>query len=132
MIALFVAQSVKPNHQIFKHILLPYLMIKSKKGFELAISTLVVIILSLVVVAILILVFTGTMQKFLDFLNGYTGNTLDNANKLCQTQCNTQSFNSFCCENKTLAKEKITCQDRRITIKDCEIDCLNKCTNQTS
>ena len=91
-------------------------------------STLVVIVLSIVVLAVLIISFTGGFEKFLSVLRGYSGSELDNLNKLCQTQCNLDNKNSYCCEEKKLGKVNITCLDEKIKI-ECSMDCGGICTS---
>ena len=98
----------------------------SKKGFEMAISTLVVIILGMMVLIALVLAFTGGWKKFWNTIIGFTGDDIDNAKKLCQSQCDLDQKNSFCCEEKLIAKDKTNCLDERLHI-DCGINCEGIC-----
>lgn len=100
--------------------------IKDKRGFELAINTIVIIVLALLVLLALVLAFTETGKNFWNTIKGYQGSEIDNLNKLCQSQCDLEQEYSFCCEQRNLGKEKITCLDKRLNI-DCEIDCEGIC-----
>ena len=99
---------------------------KNKKAFELAISTLVIIILGVMVLIALTLAFTGGFKKFWNVILGYSGSDIDNLNKICKTQCDLDNKNSFCCEKKDLGKEKITCLDERLEV-DCDMECAGVC-----
>ena len=97
---------------------------QNKKGFEMAISTLVIIVLSIVVLIALILSFTIGWQKFWSIISGYFGNQVDDIQKTCQAQCSLKNENAFCCESKLLKGEKITCLDERVKT-ECDINCAN-------
>ena len=98
----------------------------NKKGMEMAISTMVIIVLAIIILALAIINLTGGWQKFQDFLRGYSESQLDSATKMCQTQCVMESKDSFCCQNKTLGKFTINCQDERIKTQ-CTLDCVGVC-----
>jgi len=98
----------------------------NKKGFELAISTLVVIVLGMLILLALSLAFTGGFKKFWDTIRGYSGSDIDNLNKICKSQCDLMREQDFCCGDKLLGKEKITCLDKRLKV-DCEMSCEGVC-----
>ena len=91
-----------------------------------AISTLILIVLGVLILTALVLAFTGSFERFWNMIKGYSGNDIDNLNKICQTQCNLDNSDSFCCENKKLGKEFVTCDDNRLDI-DCDIECKSVC-----
>lgn len=97
-----------------------------KKGFELAISTIILLIIGLLVLIALILAFTGVFANFWSKIRGYSGSEVDNLAKLCDTQCRLDNKYSFCCEEKKLGKQNTTCLDERIKI-ECEINCGDIC-----
>ncbi len=97
-----------------------------KRGFQLAINTLIIIILGLLVLIALTFVFSGGFKRFSDMLKGYSGNELDNLRKICKSQCELGNINSFCCEKKKLGDEEISCLDERLHV-DCEINCEGVC-----
>lgn len=99
---------------------------KDKRGFELAINTLVIIILALIVLLALSLAFAGGFGKFWEKLKGYFGSEVDNVSKICQSQCDMNNVNSYCCEERNLGEEAITCQDERLNVK-CDINCAGVC-----
>lgn len=103
---------------------------KNKRGFELAISTLVVIILAVLVLIALSLAFTGGFQKFWNIIKGYSGSEIDAVEKQCQTACDLENAQDFCCREREVdfgnGKEKTTCLDERLNI-DCDINCENIC-----
>ena len=98
----------------------------NKKGFQLAISTLVILVLAVVVMIGLILAFTGGFERFMDSIRGYSGSDVDGVSKVCQTQCNLDQINSFCCEEKKLGREEVTCLDEVLYV-ECDIDCEGVC-----
>ena len=100
----------------------------NKRGFELAISTLVLLILGMLILIALVLVLTGVFEKFISAIRGYSGSEVDNLNKLCQSQCDLDNKYSFCCEMKKLGKEDITCLDSRIKA-ECDINCEGVCVS---
>ena len=93
---------------------------KDKRGLQLAISTLVVLVLSMLVLIVLITGFTMGWSNFWERLSGFFGSDVDNVSKLCQTQCDLQSEFSFCCVEKELGREVITCLDSRLNV-DCSM-----------
>ena len=98
----------------------------NKRGFEMAISTLVVIVLAIMVLVALALAFTGSFDKFVSYIRGFSGSDINNQQKLCQSQCDLNSVQDFCCQEKTISKEKVTCQDKRLDI-GCIINCEGVC-----
>ncbi len=96
----------------------------NKKGFEMAITTLVAIALGVMVLIALALAFTGGFEKFWNMIKGYSPSDIDAANNLCETQCNLGNGHDFCCEDKQLGKLKVKCLDERLDFI-CKLDCLN-------
>ncbi len=97
-----------------------------KRGLQLAISTIVLLILGLLILIAFVLLLTGQFENFINTIRGYSGSDIDNLSKLCQTQCDLDNKYSFCCEEKRLGKEEITCQDSRLDV-DCGVYCSNVC-----
>ena len=100
---------------------------KNKRGLQLAISTIILLIIGILILIALVLVFTGTWQKFQDAIRGYSGSEIDNLNKLCQAQCDLGNKHSFCCEEKLLEGQKITCLDENLDL-ECNINCEGVCS----
>ncbi len=94
----------------------------NKKGFELAISTIIILVLAIIILVALVIGFTIGFQKFWEGIKGVSGSESDNIAKMCRSQCDLENKNSFCCENKTLNGGKIKCSDGSLGI-DCNINC---------
>ncbi len=98
--------------------------IKRKRGMQLAISTLVLLILSVLILIALIMSFTIGWEDFFNKIRGYSPGELDSVISICNTQCSLGSKYDFCCQEKELGKKKILCIDD--ILKDevnCDIDC---------
>ena len=94
-----------------------------KKGFELAISTIILLILGLLVVLGLILAFTGGLKKF----QKNTGILLDSAEgsivkKACELACAGEDKVTYCCKNQTIQGQVLLCSDKRLEV-DCNLEC---------
>ena len=98
----------------------------NKKGFELAISTIILMVLGMLILIGLALLLTGQFKDFQEKIKGYSGSDLDEVNGVCEYQCVAGHKESFCCEEKKLGKLKITCLDERVS-SGCEIDCGGVC-----
>jgi hypothetical protein len=75
----------------------------NKKGFEMAISTIIIIILSLVVLIALIMIFTKSTGTFGDKLSALLGTSnIDSVKDSCNLLVNQNSAYEYCCLNKTI------------------------------
>jgi hypothetical protein len=74
-------------------------MKKSKRGFELAINTIVIIVLGLLVIAGLFLLFTGEARKFWNYVSG-SGSDVDDAVTICNSQISGLQDYAYCCDKK--------------------------------
>ncbi len=100
----------------------------NKKGFQLAISTLIVIILGLLILIALSLAFTTGFEGFMNRLRGFQGSEIDNAVNECKTACTMKNEHDFCCKERIVEDEKVTCKDLVEQGKiECDIDCANMC-----
>lgn len=78
-------------------------LIKDKKGLELAINTLVIMVLAIVLLAFLVVFFTGTAGNFMDKIKSYFSySNVDNVVESCNILSSTNSQYSFCCEKKSV------------------------------
>lgn len=96
--------------------------VKSRKGMEFAITTLVVIVLAMLILAVLAMALTGTWKKLWNSIRGYSSDS-DNLVKICKTQCDLENKQAFCCDEKLFDKEKTNCTDSRLK-GDCNINCF--------
>ena|SRR3989344_2394939 len=105
---------------------------QNKKGFELTISTLVVIVLGVVLLIALVLGFTLGWQNFWLTIKGYFSSDVSKTIQACQTVCQMQNAYDFCCLqrelkfNNTAKIEKINCTDERLKV-ECDINCKDVC-----
>jgi len=98
----------------------------NKRGFELAISTLVIIVLALLVLLALSLAFSSGFKNFWNTIKGYFGSEIDSLRNVCKNQCVLENKFSYCCEERKLDNREITCQDDILDVK-CDIDCGGVC-----
>ena len=94
-----------------------------KKGFELAISTIVIIIVSIAILIGLILILKGSFE---DFESG-TAPLLETTEGLtiresCKLACSAENKINYCCKEFDYESEKISCEDSRLEIS-CDLDC---------
>jgi len=90
----------------------------NKRGIELSIRTIIIIVLAILVLAGLIIMFTQQTSIFSDFLDGIFGKSnVDSMITSCNSFAGREAFYEFCCTEKTikyelggkLKKEKMTC-----------------------
>jgi len=76
---------------------------KDKRGFELAISTMVIIILGLVVLIFLILFFTMGSGSFLEKMKSYFSySNVDSFIQGCNVFVDSGQVNAYCCDSKKI------------------------------
>lgn len=95
-----------------------------KKGFELAISTIVLLVIGLAVLIALILL----LQRGIGGFNSGTEPFLENAEasavkSACQLACNTENSFTYCCGNFTVSNEEIRCDDSRLGVSCSKLNC---------
>lgn len=107
-----------------------------KRGFELAINTLVIIVLAVMVLAALTISFTIGWQKFWNTTKGYFGSEIDSIAKMCENSCNLDNRQDYCCLERSAdfgnGIEKINCKDERLwadrgIFVECKISCEGVC-----
>ena len=95
----------------------------NKKGFELAISTIVVIVISVAVLVGLILFLRGGFDAFSSgttpLLDTFGGIAIKEA---CGLSCSVEDKLNYCCKEFDFEGKKISCSDSRLEI-DCSLDC---------
>ena len=82
---------------------------KNKKGMELAISTIILLIIGIVVLIGMVAAVTSNWNKILNVLKGYTPSETQTALDACKTQCDLGKQFDFCCTGKKVNKTEITC-----------------------
>ena len=102
----------------------------NKKGFELTISTLVIIILAVLFLIIIVAIMTGGFGKAWATIKGFLTSDVDSTRKACEAACMTESRHDFCCTQRdvtfTQVKEKVNCTDSRLKVA-CNINCEEEC-----
>ena len=97
----------------------------NKKGFELAISTLILLVLGILILVALIVFFTGGFEAFERVSNPLI-ETAEGAvlKESCDLACSTENKIYYCCEELQYKEESLKCDDSRIGV-----DGGNLCVN---
>lgn len=99
----------------------------NRKGFELALSTLILIILGVVLLIGLIFVLTGGVTRFQGTTDPLlNGNELSGVREACRLACVQDDWNTYCCSNFTVSESTLTCSDERLGVS-----CGNLCARST-
>ncbi|MBI2451665.1 hypothetical protein HYV50_01140 [Candidatus Pacearchaeota archaeon] len=95
----------------------------NRKAFELAISTLILIILGVLVLIALTIVLTGGLERFKSstkpFLDTAQSSSIKQA---CSLACDSQDRIIYCCNEYSVDSQKIKCSDSRLELS-CELNC---------
>ena len=106
-------------------------LLSNRSGFELAMSTLVIIILSIAVLVVLLITFTGGWKKLWGNAEQLTPSDLEVIKSACVNACNSEMGIDFCCRQREAVvgnnKIKINCTDYRLNV-DCNIKCTDQCS----
>ena len=99
------------------------MLFNDKKGIEIAVSTLVIMIIS---IAVLIGLFFLFKENFLIFKDK-TGSFLETsegvaAKQACEIACRAESKLNYCCDEHRVKREEIKCNDERLEV-DCSLNC---------
>ena len=97
---------------------------KNKKGMQLAISTLILLILGIIVLIGLVTILVMGWGDFKDNIKLFLGSETASARKQCKIQCGLDNDFDYCCENKIIESEGHTCKED-ILKTDCVLDCSN-------
>jgi len=108
-------------------------MIRGKKGAEMTIGTLVVIVLAVLVLALLAFGFGTGWANLWEKIKGTAGTVnVDTLKQSCLYACTTQQTYSYCCENRTIiyqqpdgkiARQYGTCENDLIRPEGCTLGC---------
>ena len=95
----------------------------NKKGMELAISTLILIVLGIAILIALIFSITGGFDKFKSSTNPFLDSNEAQAVKIaCQNACNNNVKITYCCNQYEVGDLNLFCNDSKLEIP-CDIDC---------
>ena len=97
----------------------------NRKAIELAITTLILIILGILVLVGLLYMTTNGFNTFKTTTKPFLDTTQSTAIKLaCAQACENQDKLIFCCNEYDIDNKKIKCSDSRLEI-NCELNCAS-------
>ncbi|MBS3088879.1 hypothetical protein J4402_03820 [Candidatus Pacearchaeota archaeon] len=97
----------------------------NRKAIELAISTLVILVLGILVLIGLIYFITDGFKTFKSSTKPFLDTTQSSSIKAgCQLACDNADRLTFCCEKYPIQKEEIKCTDSRLGIQ-CDLTCAD-------
>jgi len=95
----------------------------NKKAFELAISTLIIIILGILVLIAIIIALNGGFKKFTHTADPFTDSTQAIAvTQNCKNACEQNSKIIYCCSEYEIDNRPVKCTDPRLNL-GCTLDC---------
>jgi len=97
----------------------------NKRGQELSISTIIMIILGLAVLVVLVIGFTIGWQKIIPWISS---NNVDTIVNQCQAACSTNNVYGYCSMNRTLKADDLPKIDDK-TVKEITATCYYFSTN---
>lgn len=95
----------------------------NRRGFELAISTLIVIVLSVFILIALVYVFSDGFKRFQGSTQPLSESGASSAvREGCRLACTNGDRFSYCCRNVTLGTDITKCSDPRFEL-ECSLTC---------
>ncbi|MBI2632585.1 hypothetical protein HYW75_06270 [Candidatus Pacearchaeota archaeon] len=95
----------------------------NKKGFELAISTIVILVIGILVVIGIIYAVTDGFKKFKNVRDPLLSSVEGIATKkACEIACKADDRITFCCSEQKIQGKNFRCSDERLGI-DCNFAC---------
>ena len=99
---------------------------KNKSGMELAVSTLILLVLGILILIGFIVILTMGWDNFKTNIIGISGSETSQMQKLCEIQCDLDNTYDFCCSEKIIDKETYYCNDSLLDV-GCKINCEGVC-----
>lgn len=96
--------------------------IKNKRGMELAISTIILMVIGIILLIGLISILFMGWDDFKTAIGAALGSDMAKAQRTCKIQCEMENTVDFCAE-KTVGTEKFKCTDAKIKPVDCILSC---------
>ncbi len=96
--------------------------IKNKRGMELAISTIILMVIGIILLIGLVSIIFMGWDDFKTAISAALGSDMAKAQRACKLQCATDNSVDFCA-NKTVGTETLKCTDARIKLTDCSLTC---------
>ena len=95
----------------------------NKNGIEIAISTLIIMILSIAVLIGLFFLFKNNFSIFKSETGSFLETSEGAATKqACEIACRAESKLNYCCDKHKVKKEEIKCTDERLELM-CRLNC---------
>lgn len=95
----------------------------NKKGLELAISTLILIIIGLLVLIGIAYMLTDGFRKFSNSTNSFLSTSeASSVREACKFACSAQDRFTYCCKNFTVQGNSVACGDSRLEV-GCGLSC---------
>ncbi len=90
----------------------------SRKGIELAISTLILLVIGVILLLGLVFMLVGGFERFRGSTDPFIDTTESSAvREACRLACTTENYGSFCCTNRTLGDKIVYCTDTLIDVE---------------
>lgn len=97
----------------------------NRKAMQLAISTLILILLGIILLVAVIVALTGGFDRLTQTTDPFEDSAQASAVKqTCTSACEQESRIIYCCAEYTINEETITCNDPRLEL-DCQLDCTD-------
>ena len=87
---------------------------ENKRGMQLAISTIVLLVIAMMVLVGMITLLVANWGRFSDTLSDYSGTDKQSALDLCRTQCDLEKSYDFCCSTKKVDQLETNCIDLKV------------------
>lgn len=95
---------------------------KNKKGLEMAISTIILLILGIIILIGLITMLIMGWSNFKMNIGAILGSEIAQAQKMCEIQCSLENNYDYCCGEKIIKGTNYTCEDSLMKT-NCILDC---------
>tara|TARA_Y100000034_G_scaffold125376_1_gene174810 strand:+ start:212 stop:517 length:306 start_codon:yes stop_codon:yes gene_type:complete len=95
---------------------------KNKRGLQLAISTIILLILGIIILVGLVTILVMGWGNFKTQIGAILGSETSQARKTCKIQCGLDNNYDYCCEDKEIDGVGSTCQSE-ILKTECVLDC---------
>jgi len=96
--------------------------IKNKRGLELAISTIILLILGIIVLIGLISILVMGWGNFKTTIGAALGSDMAKAQRDCKIQCGLENTIDYCAP-KTIGTQTLKCTDAKLKPADCSLTC---------
>jgi len=96
--------------------------IKNKRGMELAISTIILMIIGILLLIGLVSILFMGWDDFKTAIGAVLGSDMAKAQKTCKIQCELGNTVDYCAD-RTVGKETLKCTDPKIKPADCSLAC---------